>query len=273
MTSPARRGSPDALGELLEHLNAHVVELAADDRGRCLRVPPAAEGARDACRVDVVHTASRDDEHAPVHLHEKDEPLRVREVHDLVREVRNPLDVPGHRRAASRISSPPASTGSSASSRCWRRSRSSSWSGDVEVRGDEVLPRAVPHAPGEGVHVALGRRRVRERARVLVDPERERRRLEWRRRDLALREDPDERRRQRAVRREHGGLRVHPVRELRHRRGGRTAPSRRRGPAQRARARRDGKPSSSRRRPACGSRRARGASVSTTGPSSSACRR
>src|SRR5690242_5936986 len=47
--------------------------------------------------------------------------------------------------------------------------------------------------------VSARRGRVRERAGVLVDPEREHGRLEWRDRDLAFGEDAHERRRQRAV--------------------------------------------------------------------------
>ncbi len=83
----------------------------------------------------------------------------------------------------------------------------------VQVGRDEILSRAVTQAPGESVDVALRRGLVRERARVLVDPECERRRLEGRRAKLPLGEDADERRRQRPVRRAHRCLGLNPRRQ------------------------------------------------------------
>ena len=84
----------------------------------------------------------------------------------------------------------------------------------MQVFVDEVLARPVPEAPREGVDVALRRGRVGERARILVDAERERRRLERGRRQLPLGENPRQRRRQRAIRRQHRRLGREPVREF-----------------------------------------------------------
>jgi hypothetical protein len=72
----------------------------------------------------------------------------------------------------------------------------------------------VAEAPGERLGVADAGVRVAERARVLVDPEREDGRLQRRDRDLPLGQDPDHRRRQRAVLREDEVLRLHPVGSL-----------------------------------------------------------
>ncbi len=84
----------------------------------------------------------------------------------------------------------------------------------MQVGGDEILPRAMAQTPGERVGVPLRARRVRQRAGVLVDAEREGRGLERRGQQLALGEDADERGRQSAVVREHRGVRVDPVGEL-----------------------------------------------------------
>ena len=177
-------------------------------------MPAASEDGGHRGRVDRVGPAADDGEDALVHLHEQDERLRVREVDDLVREVGDALDVlgPAHRgdedllaggvhrleRVHEPVQQVPLAGGQ-------RR---------VQVRGDEILARAVAEAPGEGVGVSLRRRRVGQRPRVLVDPEREDCRLQRRRGELPLGEDPDEGRRQRPVGREHGGVGVHPVRKL-----------------------------------------------------------
>ena len=65
--------------------------------------------------------------------------------------------------------------------------------------------------PGERLRVANRDARVAERARVLVDPEREDRRLERRHLELALGQDRDHRRRQGAVLGAHDVLGLHPV--------------------------------------------------------------
>ena len=47
----------------------------------------------------------------------------------------------------------------------------------VEVAFEQLLARTVPQAPREGIRIPLRRRRVGQRARVLVDAQREDRRL------------------------------------------------------------------------------------------------
>ena len=81
----------------------------------------------------------------------------------------------------------------------------------MQVLVHEILARPVAEAPRERIDVALRRRRVRERPRVLVDSEREGGRLERRRPQLPLGDDPDERRRERAVRRQDGRIVGDPV--------------------------------------------------------------
>src|SRR5439155_23783664 len=73
-----------------------------------------------------------------------------------------------------------------------------------QQRREQFLRRPVAQAPRERLGVALRRRRIGQRTGVLVDPERERRRLERCHRELALGEDAGQRRRERAVLREHG---------------------------------------------------------------------
>ncbi len=54
---------------------------------------PAAERGGDRGRVDPVRSAPHDDEDPLVHLDEEDERPGIREIDDLVREVRYPVDV------------------------------------------------------------------------------------------------------------------------------------------------------------------------------------
>jgi hypothetical protein len=63
-------------------------------------VPAAAEDAGDRRRVDLRRPAARDGEDAVVHLHEHHERPSVRQVDDLVGEVRDAVDMtrPRHRR-------------------------------------------------------------------------------------------------------------------------------------------------------------------------------
>src|SRR5439155_18216092 len=84
----------------------------------------------------------------------------------------------------------------------------------VQELREQLLPRSVPEAPRERLGVALGRGRVRERAGVLVNAEREGRRLERGDRELALREDADERGRERPVLGDDGVLGTGPLGRL-----------------------------------------------------------
>jgi hypothetical protein len=81
------------LGEEREHALARLVEGCTRDRGGRVRVPAPAERGGDLRGVDRARAAPDDREHALVHLHEQHERPRVGEVDDLVREVRDSLDV------------------------------------------------------------------------------------------------------------------------------------------------------------------------------------
>ena len=78
--------------------------------------------------------------------------------------------------------------------------------GRVEVMRERLLPGSATQAPGERFDIPRCRGGMRERARVLVDPESEHGGLERRHRDLSLGEDTHERRREGSV------GRVHPAR-------------------------------------------------------------
>ncbi len=200
---PRRAVAAGGLCEDVEHAAARGLEVGTRDRRRRLRVATATERSRDGGRVERLRTTPNDDEHALVHLDEQHERTRVREVDDLVREVRHAVDVLGPLQRSDedllavrddRLQALHQGLEQLPLTRSERR---------VQVLVHELLARAVADAPRQGVDVALRRRRVRQRARVLVDAESERRRLERRRLQLALRDDADERRRERAVGREH----------------------------------------------------------------------
>ena len=109
---------------------------------------------------------------------------------------------------------PPASCVSKPSISAPSRSRSPVRQRRVQERAEQLLAGAVADAPGECLDVSLRRRRVGQRAGVLVDPQRERGRLHRRHRHLAVGENADERRRQGAVLRDHRCRRVGPLGQL-----------------------------------------------------------
>ena len=203
-------GDPEALVQPRPGLR----ETGAEDRRSRLPVPAAAERAGQLRRVDLGRAAAHDREHALLHLDEHDEGTAVGQVDDLVCEVGDAVDV--YRpldRADQHLDSgcldalePVEERGEQLALGLAERR--------VQVRGDQLLPGAMTEAPAQRLRVALGRARVGERARVLVDAERERRRLDLRHLDLALGQDADERRRQRPVLRDHGALRRDPVGKL-----------------------------------------------------------
>ncbi len=209
---------PDRLAcrllQALERGGPSFVEREPRDRRGSLRVAAAPERLGDARGVDLRRTAADHREDAVFHLDEAGEGLAVGEVDELVSEVRDAVDVPRprdgchqHLHAADVVRL----------GRVQQRIEQITLLGrerHVEVRGDEVLIRAVAQAPRERLGVALRRARIRERAGVLVDAERERRRLERRDRELPFREDADEGRGQRPVARQDRGLRVDPVGKL-----------------------------------------------------------
>ena len=136
-------------------------------------------------------------------------------VDDLVREVaRCPRRSAARRRRRRAPRRPPRAVCLAASSSAFSSVPLLLRERGVQERRQHLLARAVAEAPCERLGVALGRRRVRQRARVLVDAERERRRLERRDGDLALGEDADERRRQRRRPRRARRSRAAPLGEL-----------------------------------------------------------
>ena len=185
--------------ERREHCRTGYLELFSSDRRGGLGVTPSAERSGKRSSVDSLAPAAHDREDAPVHLHEENENARVREIDDLVREVRDAFDVLG----------PPHGCDEQLLATCVDgldglhqrlQQLSLRWSERrMQVLPDEILACAVSHAPSERVHVPLGGRRVRQGASVLVYPEREGGRLEDGGLDLALRQDADERRGERAV--------------------------------------------------------------------------
>ena len=174
----------------------------------------SAEGGSGGGGVERRRTAANDAEDTPLHLHEQHEPATVGQVDDLVREVRDPLDVA---RPAERCDEHAQAGQLVRLERVDERVEQLALVGGerrVKVALEQLLARAVPQAPRQGVRVALCRRRVRQRAGVLVDAEREDRRLERRHGDFPLGEDADEHRRQGPVLGQDHVLGPRPVRRL-----------------------------------------------------------
>jgi hypothetical protein len=204
----------DGRRQPVQHAPTRVRERAAEDRRRRLGVASASDGRSDRRRVDFGDAAAGDAEDPLVHLDQDDENPTVGQVDDLVCEVRDAFHVarprdrghehlgPGH---VDRLG-----FGEERVQQLALRGRQR----HVQEVGHELLVRPVAEAPRQRLGVPLGRRRVRERTGVLVDPEREGGRLHRRDAELALREDADERRRQRSVLREHRVLRRDPLGEL-----------------------------------------------------------
>ena len=130
-----------------------------------------AEGAGDRGRVELGDAGADDGEHPAPHLDQRDEAAGVRQVDDLVDEVGHAVHVLRPRNRAHEDLEPARvvrldvfeqRVEERALARAERR---------VQVLRDHLLPCSVAHAPAERVDVPLGDRGVRERARVLVDPE------------------------------------------------------------------------------------------------------
>ena len=197
----------------VEDPRTSVREALARDRGSSPRMTSASESDGDRRGIDSVGPAPHDGEHTLVHLDEENECANVGEIEDLVREIRHAVDVVGPAHGCEehilpvrvdRLQGVEQMLEQASLGRCQRC---------VQVLAHEVLSCAVAETPRQRVHVALRRRGVRQRARVLVDTERENGRLEPRRRELALGDDADEGRRQRAVRRDDCVLLRDPVGE------------------------------------------------------------
>ena len=174
-------------------------------------MPAPAERSRNSRGVEFGHARADDTEDSAVHLHETDKRAGVRQVDDLVRQVRHAVDVvgPANRRdeyfeardivllngRQERIEERPLPL----SERC------------VEVVGDHVLAGAVAKAPRERLSVPERDAGIAERAGVLVDPERENSRLQRRHLDLTLGQDRHHRRREGPVFGTDDVVRPHPV--------------------------------------------------------------
>ena len=243
----------DCVAEPRQEPRPRLFEAPAEHgRGR-LPVTTPVERRRRGAGVQVVGATADDGEDAAVHLDEERERTAVGDVRDLLCEVRDALDVarPGHggdedldARLGVRLGGLQQRVHQRPLLPRERR---------AQERGQHLLARAVAKAPGERLSVAPRRGRVRERARVLVDSEREHRRLERRHGDLALGEDA--RRASSSAPRPWRGprSRAAPSRAARPH-GGRRRPSPRSGRAPPARARRAARRARSRRRRAAGRR-------------------
>ncbi len=214
ITSRARSGERRAAGSAartLSRASARAPLKIADDAGD---VTSAAERGGDDSGVELGRAAAHDGEDPPVHLDEDDEGTAVGEVDDLVCEIRDAVDVirPGHRRdehldPAGRVCL------CCVDQRVQQGALVVAERG-VQERGDQLLPRAVAQAPGERVRVALCRRRIRQRAGVLVDSEGEGGGFDRRHRQLPLGQHADQRRRQRAFLGDDRSRGIRPLREL-----------------------------------------------------------
>ena len=174
----------------------------------------AAERGGERGGVELGDPAAHDAEHAGCHLDEHGERLRVGEVDELRRQVRDAeVDrLVGRRREQQLVAGDGQRLG-----RLEEQTEQLALFVDqrrLEIRRDQILIRAAPHAPRERLRVARRRARIRQRAGVLVNAEREDGCLERRRLELALREHADECRRQRSVVAEHRALRRDPVGRL-----------------------------------------------------------
>ena len=199
------RLAPRRCESLREH-GPGVSERTVVRRGRRLRVSSAAERLRDDRGIELGNPAPDDGDDPPVHLDEADEGPAGGEVDELVREHRHALHVlrPAQRgdenlrlahlnrleRVKQRVEERPLVFPE----------------GRVEVMRERLLPGSATQAPGERFDIPRRRGGMRERARVLVDPESEYGGLERRHRDLSLGEDAHERRREGPVGRVHRAL-------------------------------------------------------------------
>ena len=179
MISAAVRGARTALGSPSSSALAASLELAPEDRrGRLRRVRRHRAAPASAAASTSGGAAAGDAEHPRVHLDEQDERLRSRS-------ARRPCargSRPRRRSSATRARRPaprrrPARCGSQLGQDRRQQLPLVLVERRVQELRQQLLARTVTEAPRERLRVALGRRRVGQRAGVLVDPERERRRL------------------------------------------------------------------------------------------------
>jgi hypothetical protein len=206
-----REPAADRIRQRVDNRRARLVERPPEGRRRRLGVAPASERASDDGSIQFRDTRAHDAEDAFVHLDEAHERATIRQVDDLVGEVGDAVHVLG---PLERGDENLVSTGlvrleprkESVEQRALALGERS-----VQVLRDHLLASPVPHAPGERLGVADGRPRIAERARVLVDAEREGRRLDRAHLDLPFGQDRHHGGREGAVLGTHGVLLPYPV--------------------------------------------------------------
>jgi hypothetical protein len=204
----------DRARERLQDAFARNRQRPFEHRRRRGRMPAPAQGGGQRARIEVRDAAAGDREHAPVHLDQDCQGAAVGQVDDLVCEVRDAVHVAGPRHGGDEHVDPAGLVGLQRVDQRVEQRALVVGQRRVQERGDRLLPRTVAAAPGERVGVARRGRWVRQRAGVLVDPEREDGRFQRRHGELAFRDHADQRRRQRAVLGDHRRRRVGPVRQL-----------------------------------------------------------
>ena len=202
------------LRERLAHACERLVERALERRRGRTGVASAAQSLGERARVELGRLRAGDAEDAAAHLDQADERAGLGQVDELVGE--------GGDAHVGRLGGGRGDDDLGAGDLLGRerveqgREQLALLGGEgrVEVAAHLLLAGAMVEAPGQRVGVSARGRGVRERARVLVDAEREDGRLERRDGDLPLGEHPDERGRQSRVLREHGLLRRDPAGQL-----------------------------------------------------------
>jgi hypothetical protein len=162
-------------------------------------VAAAPEHRGERCGVELGHPAACDREDPAVHLDEHGEGRAVGHVHELVRQVRDSLDVLPRRRGGNEDLDPRGLVGLERVEQRREELALGVAQRRVQKARKKLLLGAVAKTPAERLGIALRRRRVGERASVLVNPEREDGCLHRSHRQLTLGQHADERRRQRAI--------------------------------------------------------------------------
>ena len=199
MISPAVRARRTALGSASTTSERASSSVPLEHGRRRLRMPAAAERSGEhAASSSATRVRETQNTRSPISTSATRPRASVRST-SLWTRFEIPSTYSGQATAVTSTSKPPASCVSTPATSASKSARSYAPRG--VCRYWAIMSWRAPwrRHQAERVGVALGDRRIGERARVLVDPEREDGRLERRRLDLALGEDPDERGRERAV--------------------------------------------------------------------------
>ncbi len=162
-------------------------------------MPSTPKHSRESRRVELWRPAPHHAERPGVHLDETDETRALRDLDELVREVRHAVDVDGPRDGGNEDLDAVHRQRLERREKCVEQLALLLRERGVKVVGDHLLLRAVAQTPGKRLRIPERRRRIGERARVFVDPEREHGCLEQGYGDLPLGKNADKRRRQGAV--------------------------------------------------------------------------